>query len=118
MVLVQVVTITESDTAKEQWLMSNVADFIDKGDVLVFANQKARVDIVSDKLKVAGYKYVPNPLPNNTIWLRSSCIISLHPYDDIPVACARIVMSAHCARCQHHHCQHCLCQHDHCCLVI
>ena len=61
MVLVQVVTITESDTAKEQWLMSNVADFIDKGDVLVFANQKARVDIVSDKLKVAGYKYVPDP---------------------------------------------------------
>lgn len=60
MVLVQVVTITESDTAKEQWLMSNMADFIDKGDVLVFANQKARVDIVSDKLKVAGYKYVPN----------------------------------------------------------
>ena len=56
MLPVQVVTITESDPAKEQWLMNNVAEFIDKGDVLIFANQKARVDIVCNKLKVAGYK--------------------------------------------------------------
>ena len=56
LIVVQVVAITESDPAKEQWLMHNVAEFIDKGDVLIFANQKARVDIVCNKLKIAGYK--------------------------------------------------------------
>ena len=52
----QVVQIADGDVAKEQWLLANVADFIDKGDVLIFANQKSRVDIVCDKLKAAGYK--------------------------------------------------------------
>lgn len=52
----QVVVISESDIAKEQWLMHHVGEFIDKGDVLIFANQKARVDIVCNKLKTAGFK--------------------------------------------------------------
>lgn len=53
---VQVVQIVDSDVEKELWLMANVAEFIDKGDVLIFANQKTRVDLVCDKLKAVGYK--------------------------------------------------------------
>lgn len=44
------------DIPKEQWLMSRIAEFIDKGDVLVFANQKTRVDMLCDKLKAGGIR--------------------------------------------------------------
>jgi superfamily II DNA/RNA helicase len=53
---VQVVEVVAGDLPKEQWLMGRIAEFIDRGDVLVFANQKTRVDMLCDKLKAAGIK--------------------------------------------------------------
>ena len=52
----QVVEVVAGDIPKEQWLMGHVAEFIDKGDVLVFANQKTRFDMLCDKLKAAGIR--------------------------------------------------------------
>ncbi len=52
----QVVEVVAGDIPKEQWLMGHIAEFIDRGDVLVFANQKTRVDMLCDKLKAAGIK--------------------------------------------------------------
>ena len=53
---VQVVEVVAGDVPKEQWLMGHIAEFIDRGDVLVFANQKTRVDMLCDKLKAAGIR--------------------------------------------------------------
>ena len=44
------------DVQKDQWLMSKINSFVDRGDVLVFANQKTRVDMLCDKLKAAGIR--------------------------------------------------------------
>ena len=52
----QVVEVVAGDVPKEQWLMGHIAEFIDKGDVLIFANQKTRVDMLCDKLKAAGIR--------------------------------------------------------------
>ena len=52
----QVVEVVAGDIPKEQWLMGHIAEFIDRGDVLVFANQKTRVDMLCDKLKAAGIR--------------------------------------------------------------
>lgn len=43
------------------WLAGKVQEFIDQGDVLVFANQKARVDELTAKLKAAGVRSVILP---------------------------------------------------------
>ena len=49
---------------KLQWLLTRLPGFIDAGDVLVFANQKAHVDDVTAKLQAAGFKCAPrHPLP-------------------------------------------------------
>ena len=50
------VEVVAGDIPKEQWLMARIAEFIDKGDVLIFANQKTRVDMLCDKLKAAGIR--------------------------------------------------------------
>lgn len=54
----QVVEVVAGDIPKEQWLMGHISEFIDRGDVLVFANQKTRVDMLCDKLKAAGIRCV------------------------------------------------------------
>ncbi len=51
----QVVEIVD-EGAKLGWLTSRLADFIDQGDVLVFANQKVKVDEVNGKLQSAGVR--------------------------------------------------------------
>lgn len=38
------------------WLKVQLPAFIDAGDVLVFANQKARVDDVCQQLAAAGFR--------------------------------------------------------------
>eukprot|EP00884_Botryococcus_braunii_P014055 jgi/Botrbrau1/22650/Bobra.176_1s0072.1 len=51
----QVVEVVE-EAAKMEWLLSRLAGFIDQGDVLVFANQKARVDEINAKLQAKGFR--------------------------------------------------------------
>lgn len=50
----QVVEVVGDDGAKMQWLSSRLAALVDDGDVLVFANQKARVDALSSALEALG----------------------------------------------------------------
>ena len=52
---VQVVDVMAAN-AKLQWLLARLPGFIDAGDVLVFANQKANVDELTAKLQAAGFK--------------------------------------------------------------
>lgn len=40
----QVVEVVESDAGKLAWLRSRIGAFVDEGDVLVFANRRAKVD--------------------------------------------------------------------------
>jgi hypothetical protein len=54
-IFAQVVEIVD-EVAKLGWLTSRLADFIDQGDVLVFANQKVKVDEVNGKLQSAGVR--------------------------------------------------------------
>ena len=42
---------------KLAWLLGRLPGFIDAGDVLVFANQKAQVDDLTAKLQAAGIRY-------------------------------------------------------------
>lgn len=60
------VEVVAGDIPKEQWLLGHIAEFIDKGDVLVFANQKTRVDMLCDKLKAAGIRYITRLLVSGT----------------------------------------------------
>ena len=59
---VQVVEVVAA-TAKLPWLLARLPGFIDAGDVLVFANQKAHVDELTTKLQAAGFKCVPHCSP-------------------------------------------------------
>ncbi len=43
-------------SGKLQWLLARLPGFIDAGDVLIFANQKANVDELTAKLQAAGFK--------------------------------------------------------------
>lgn len=53
----QVVDVVAAN-AKLQWLLARLPGFIDAGDVLVFANQKANVDELTAKLQAASFKWV------------------------------------------------------------
>lgn len=53
--LVQVAEVLEA-SAKWPWLQSRLAQFIDDGDVLVFASTQARVDELTAQLQGAGIK--------------------------------------------------------------
>ena len=52
---VQVVDVVAA-AEKLPWLLTRLPGFIDAGDVLVFANQKAQVDELTAKLQAAGFK--------------------------------------------------------------
>ncbi|GMH40606.1 hypothetical protein BSKO_08510 [Bryopsis sp. KO-2023] len=52
----QSVAILANDTLKYHWLMQRLQRFVDEGDVLIFANKKARVEEVLEKLKAKGYR--------------------------------------------------------------
>ena len=52
----QVVEVVE-EASKHKWLTDRLQGFIDQGDVLVFAGQKARVDELTDKLKAGGFRW-------------------------------------------------------------
>ena len=54
-VMVQVAEVLEA-SAKWPWLQSRLAQFIDNGDVLVFASTQARVDELTAQLQGAGIK--------------------------------------------------------------
>jgi superfamily II DNA/RNA helicase len=41
---------------KLAWLLGHLPGFIDAGDVLVFANQKAQVDELTAKIQAAGFR--------------------------------------------------------------
>ena len=50
------VQVVPNDAAKMPWLKAQLPAFIDAGDVLVFANQKARVDNVCQELLAGGFR--------------------------------------------------------------
>lgn len=50
----QVVEVLYDAAQKQKWLTDRLQQFIDDGDVLVFANQKARVDELTAALQAAG----------------------------------------------------------------
>ena len=52
----QVAEVVADEAGKQAWLLSHLPSFIDHGDVLVFAGQKARVDELTDKLKVLNFR--------------------------------------------------------------
>lgn len=52
----QVAEVVAGDDAKLAWLLGRLPRFIDEGDVLVFANQKAKVEAVEAKLKEHGFR--------------------------------------------------------------
>ena len=54
--VLQVAEVVE-DSAKWAWLQSRLQQFIDAGDVLVFASTQARVDELSGQLQSTGIKY-------------------------------------------------------------
>ena len=45
--------------AKLEWVASRLQGWIDQGDVLVFANQRHQVDVLTDKLKARGFRCCP-----------------------------------------------------------
>eukprot|EP00873_Tetraselmis_striata_P024869 jgi/Tetstr1/445133/TSEL_032931.t1 len=52
----QIVEIMEDDKAKFGWLLAKIPAFVDEGDVMVFVNQRARVDELVERLKGSGFK--------------------------------------------------------------
>jgi hypothetical protein len=54
--------VVPNDAAKMPWLKAQLPAFIDAGDVLVFANQKARVDNVCQELQAGGFRHAGSPL--------------------------------------------------------
>lgn len=52
--LSQVVEVLYDAAHKQKWLLDRLQGFIDEGDVLIFANQKARVDELCAALQAAG----------------------------------------------------------------
>ena len=76
----QVVEVVAGDVPKDQWLMGHIHEFIDRGDVLVFANQKTRVDMLCDKLKAAGVRYA----------CLSLCVCILHSIGAPPCVCSKL----------------------------
>ena len=53
--LMQVAAVVE-EAAKLAWLKERLPAFVDAGEVLIFASQKARVEMVVEQLKVAGFR--------------------------------------------------------------
>lgn len=51
----QVVEIGQ-EQAKLDWLLKKLPAMIDKGEVLVFANQIVRVDEITEKIKAIGHR--------------------------------------------------------------
>lgn len=58
--------------SKQKWLLDRLQRFVDDGDVLIFANQKARVDELAAVLAAAGAR-----------WVR--LLPAMHPSVDLPV---------------------------------
>ena len=54
--------VVPNDAAKMPWLKAKLPGFIDAGDVLVFANQKARVDNVCQELQAGGFRHARSSL--------------------------------------------------------
>lgn len=50
----QVVEVLATDMMKYLWLSNNLSGLVDAGEVLIFANQKARVDEITSKLIESG----------------------------------------------------------------
>lgn len=49
------------EAAKLAWLKERLPAFVDAGEVLVFASQKARVEMVLEQLKTAGFRWRYRP---------------------------------------------------------
>eukprot|EP00210_Caulerpa_lentillifera_P006804 g6503.t1 len=52
----QIVEVVASDMMKYLWLSNNLPTLVDAGEVLIFANQKSKVDEITSKLKEAGFR--------------------------------------------------------------
>jgi ATP-dependent RNA helicase DDX42 len=50
----QVIEIFSDEDGKHRWLVDHVPSFVDEGEVLVFANQKNRVELLSEKIENLG----------------------------------------------------------------
>ena len=50
----QCVHVMDSDDAKRRWLIENLPQFIDDGQVLIFSNQKAKVEDIAGQLESLG----------------------------------------------------------------
>lgn len=54
----QVVEVLATDMMKYLWLSNNLSALVDAGEVLIFANQKARVDEITSKLIESGKQLI------------------------------------------------------------
>ncbi|XP_073395939.1 DEAD-box ATP-dependent RNA helicase 24 isoform X3 [Physcomitrium patens] len=54
--ITQVVTVLPSDAEKTPWLIDRLQNFVDDGDVLVFASTKLRVEELEGKITEKGFK--------------------------------------------------------------
>ena len=61
MTMVQVVDVVVDETGRLSWLSEHLPAFIDNGDVLIFASQKAKVDELTGRLKAQGCRYMTLP---------------------------------------------------------
>jgi hypothetical protein len=68
----QVVEVVHDIGSKQKWLLDRLQRFVDDGDVLIFANQKARVDELAAVLAAAGAR-----------WVR--LLPAMHPSVDLPL---------------------------------
>ena len=68
--LVQVAEVLEQ-SEKWAWLQSRLSEFLDGGDVLVFASTQARVDELTAQLQGAGIKYA-----SACSFVEASCLLA------------------------------------------
>ena len=61
MTLVQVVDVVADEAGRLSWLSEHLPAFIDNGDVLIFASQKAKVDELTGRLKAQGCRCTTLP---------------------------------------------------------
>jgi ATP-dependent RNA helicase DDX42 len=50
----QIIEIFAEDDGKQRWLVDHIPGFVDEGEVLIFANQKNKVEFLSQKLENLG----------------------------------------------------------------
>jgi hypothetical protein len=81
--LLQVVEVLHDPASKTKWLLDRLQSFTDEGEVLVFANQKARVDELAAALGAAGARWA-------AMW---TCMCTL-----LMLACSRPIQPSSCVR--------------------